>query len=154
MANGMFKMKKDIDRHGPRLMSNNNCQHRDPAFFSLPTSNYFKQIHMCLQRKPEAKFSYEYLFRLFLLLCCIIILLWSLPRIKPKTIFFIRQFLRPLFELINSLKGLSVFPPLCGLRSFVNILVHTKTNNEVPQVPAACRLFKSFLCVTIRTLWF
>jgi hypothetical protein len=37
MANGMFKMKIDIDRHSPRLMPN-NCQHLDPPYFSLPTT--------------------------------------------------------------------------------------------------------------------
>jgi hypothetical protein len=37
MANGMFKMKMDIDCHGPRLMLN-NCQHLDPPYFSLPTT--------------------------------------------------------------------------------------------------------------------
>ncbi len=36
MANGMFK-KKDIVRHGPRLMLN-NCQILDPPYFSLPTT--------------------------------------------------------------------------------------------------------------------
>jgi hypothetical protein len=36
MANGTFKMKIDIDCHGPRLMPN-NCQHLDPPYFSLPT---------------------------------------------------------------------------------------------------------------------
>jgi hypothetical protein len=37
MANGMLKMKMDIDRHGPRLMPN-SCQHLDPLYFSLPTT--------------------------------------------------------------------------------------------------------------------
>jgi hypothetical protein len=37
MANGTFKMKMDIDRHGPRLMPN-NYQHLDPPYFSLPTT--------------------------------------------------------------------------------------------------------------------
>jgi hypothetical protein len=37
MANDMFKIKMDIDRHGPRLMLN-NCQHLDPPYFSLPTT--------------------------------------------------------------------------------------------------------------------
>jgi hypothetical protein len=35
MANGMFKMKMDIDRHGPRLMPN-NCQNLDPPRYQLP----------------------------------------------------------------------------------------------------------------------
>jgi hypothetical protein len=37
MANGMFVMKMDINRHRPRLMRN-NCQHLDPPYFSLPTT--------------------------------------------------------------------------------------------------------------------
>ncbi len=37
MANDMFKMKMDLDRHGPRLRPN-NCQHPDPHYFSLPTT--------------------------------------------------------------------------------------------------------------------
>jgi hypothetical protein len=37
MANGMFKIKMDIDRHGPRLMPS-NCKHLDPPYFSLPTT--------------------------------------------------------------------------------------------------------------------
>ncbi len=37
MANSMFKMKMDIDRHGPRLMPN-NCKHLNPPYFSLPTT--------------------------------------------------------------------------------------------------------------------
>jgi hypothetical protein len=41
MANGMFKMKMDINCHGPRLMSN-NCQHLDPPYFSLPTIFNYK----------------------------------------------------------------------------------------------------------------
>ncbi len=35
MANGMFKTKMDIDRHGPRLMPN-NCKNLNPPYFSLP----------------------------------------------------------------------------------------------------------------------
>ncbi len=35
MANSMFKMKMDINRHGPRLMPN-NCKHLNPPYFSLP----------------------------------------------------------------------------------------------------------------------
>jgi hypothetical protein len=35
MANGTFKMKMDIDRHGPRLMPN-NCKNLNPPYFSLP----------------------------------------------------------------------------------------------------------------------
>ncbi len=38
MANGTFKIKKDIDRHGPRLMPN-NCKNINPPFFSLPTTS-------------------------------------------------------------------------------------------------------------------
>jgi hypothetical protein len=51
MANGMFKMKMDIDRHSPRLMPN-NCQHLDPLYFSLPTT-----FNASLQHKkgPELK---------------------------------------------------------------------------------------------------
>jgi hypothetical protein len=37
MENGMFKMKIDIDHHGPRLMPN-NCQQLDPPYVSLPTT--------------------------------------------------------------------------------------------------------------------
>jgi hypothetical protein len=41
MANGMFKMKMDIDRQGPRLMPN-NWQHLDPPYFSIPST--FKRL--------------------------------------------------------------------------------------------------------------
>jgi hypothetical protein len=37
LANGMFKMKIDIDRHGPRPMPN-NCKNFNPPNFSLPTT--------------------------------------------------------------------------------------------------------------------
>jgi hypothetical protein len=37
MANGKFKMKMDIDRHGPRLMPN-NCKDLNPPYFSLPST--------------------------------------------------------------------------------------------------------------------
>jgi hypothetical protein len=37
MANGTFKMKMDIDRHGPRSMPN-NCKNFNPPNFSLPTT--------------------------------------------------------------------------------------------------------------------
>ncbi len=37
MANGMFKMKMDNDRHGPRLMLN-NCKNLNPLYFSLPST--------------------------------------------------------------------------------------------------------------------
>jgi hypothetical protein len=37
MANGMFKTKMDIDRHGPRLMAN-NCKNLNPPYFSLPST--------------------------------------------------------------------------------------------------------------------
>jgi hypothetical protein len=44
MANGMFKMKMDIDRHGPRLMPKpNNRQNLDPSYFSLSTT--FKTVN-------------------------------------------------------------------------------------------------------------
>jgi hypothetical protein len=33
----MFKMKMDIDRHGPRPMPN-NCKNLNPPNFSLPTT--------------------------------------------------------------------------------------------------------------------
>ncbi len=41
MANDMFKMKMDIDRHGPKLMPN-KCQYIDPPYFSLQTTFKFK----------------------------------------------------------------------------------------------------------------
>jgi hypothetical protein len=41
MANGRFKMKMDIDRHGPRPMPN-NYKNLNPPYFSLPTT--FKQF--------------------------------------------------------------------------------------------------------------
>ena len=50
MANSMFKIKKDIDRHGPRLM-HSNCKHLDPPYFSLPTTfkpNKFGEIFSSL----------------------------------------------------------------------------------------------------------
>ncbi len=37
MTNGTFKMKMDIDRHGPRLMPN-NCKNLNPPYFSLPST--------------------------------------------------------------------------------------------------------------------
>jgi hypothetical protein len=37
MANGTFKMKMDIDRHGPRLMPNNYNNLNSP-YFSLPST--------------------------------------------------------------------------------------------------------------------
>jgi hypothetical protein len=37
LADGMFRMKMDIDRHGPRLMPN-NCKNLNPPHFSLPTT--------------------------------------------------------------------------------------------------------------------
>ncbi len=37
LANGMFKPKMDIDRHGPRLMPN-NCKNLNPPNFSLPST--------------------------------------------------------------------------------------------------------------------
>jgi hypothetical protein len=54
MANGMLKMKMDIDRHGPRLMPN-NCQYLGPPYFSLPTTLRTPVI-------PASAFSYCYLF--------------------------------------------------------------------------------------------
>jgi hypothetical protein len=43
MANGTFKIKKDIDRHGPRLMPS-NCKNLDPPYFSLPTTFKSKNV--------------------------------------------------------------------------------------------------------------
>ncbi len=37
IANGMFKTKMDIDRHGPRLMTN-NCKNLNPPYFSLAST--------------------------------------------------------------------------------------------------------------------
>jgi hypothetical protein len=37
LANGMFKMKMDIDGHGPRPMPN-NCKNLNPPNFSLPST--------------------------------------------------------------------------------------------------------------------
>ena len=37
MANGTFRMKIDIDRHGPRLMPK-NCKNLNPPYFSLPST--------------------------------------------------------------------------------------------------------------------
>jgi hypothetical protein len=44
MANGTFKMKMDIDCHGPRSMPN-NCKNFNPPNFSLPTT--FKDAKKC-----------------------------------------------------------------------------------------------------------
>ncbi len=41
IANGMFKLKMDIDRHGPRLMTN-NYKNLNPPYFSLPST--FKRL--------------------------------------------------------------------------------------------------------------
>jgi hypothetical protein len=46
MANGMFKIKIDINRHGPRLMPS-NCKHLDPPYFSLQTT--FKLIRVSVR---------------------------------------------------------------------------------------------------------
>ncbi len=37
MTNGMFKIKMDIDRHGPRRMPD-NCKNLNPPYFSLPST--------------------------------------------------------------------------------------------------------------------
>jgi hypothetical protein len=37
MANGMFKMKMDIDRHSPRHMPN-HCKNLNPPYFSLQST--------------------------------------------------------------------------------------------------------------------
>jgi hypothetical protein len=37
MANGTFKMKMNIDCHGPKLMPN-NCKNLNPPYFSLPST--------------------------------------------------------------------------------------------------------------------
>jgi hypothetical protein len=37
MANGTFKMKIDINRHGPRIMPN-YCKNLNPPYFSLPST--------------------------------------------------------------------------------------------------------------------
>ncbi len=37
MANGLFKIKMDIDRHGPRRMPD-NCKNLNPPYFSLPST--------------------------------------------------------------------------------------------------------------------
>jgi hypothetical protein len=37
-ANGIFKLKMDIDRHGPRLMPNNYKNLNPPYFSLLPLS--------------------------------------------------------------------------------------------------------------------
>ncbi len=45
----MFKMKMDIDRHGPRPMPN-NCKNLNPPNFSLAsTFKRFEEIHIWLQ---------------------------------------------------------------------------------------------------------
>ncbi len=41
MANGTFKMRMDVHRHGPRLMPN-NCKNLNPPFFSLPSTFKWK----------------------------------------------------------------------------------------------------------------
>ncbi len=50
MANSTFKMKMDIDRHGPRLMPN-NCKNLKPPHFSLPST--FKQKKRTESRRGE-----------------------------------------------------------------------------------------------------
>jgi hypothetical protein len=44
MANGTFKTKMDIHRHGPRLIPN-NCKNLNPPYFSLPST--FKAYYAC-----------------------------------------------------------------------------------------------------------
>ena len=46
MANGMFKIKMDIDRHGPRRMPD-NCKNLNPPYFSLPST--FKELISVVQ---------------------------------------------------------------------------------------------------------
>jgi hypothetical protein len=43
IANGTFKMKMDINRHGPRSLPS-NCKNLNPPNFSLPTT--FKSKHL------------------------------------------------------------------------------------------------------------
>jgi hypothetical protein len=50
MANGTFKMKMDIDRHGPRLMPN-NCKNPNPPYFSLPSTFKSKKIIMLIWKE-------------------------------------------------------------------------------------------------------
>jgi hypothetical protein len=44
LANGIFKMKMDIDRHGPRPMPN-SCKNLNPPNFLLPTIFKIPQEH-------------------------------------------------------------------------------------------------------------
>ncbi len=46
MTNGTFKMKMDIDRHGPRLMPN-NCKNLNPPYFSLPSTFKYAHTKLC-----------------------------------------------------------------------------------------------------------
>ncbi len=50
MANGTFKTKMHIDRHGPILMPN-NCKNLNPPYFSLPST--FKVTKQLLQLKSN-----------------------------------------------------------------------------------------------------
>jgi hypothetical protein len=57
LGNGMFKMKIDIDRHGPRPMPN-NCKNFNPPNFSLPTT--FKDKKSCFNNKLYLKIKKIY----------------------------------------------------------------------------------------------
>jgi hypothetical protein len=57
MANGTFKMKMDIDRHGPRLMPN-ICKNLNPHYFLLPST--FKKLGMIWKdRSYSSSFKQE-----------------------------------------------------------------------------------------------
>ncbi len=56
MANLTFKMKMDIDRHGPRPMPN-NCKNLNPRFFSLPTT--FKVVLSSEDNTSKQKYTNE-----------------------------------------------------------------------------------------------
>ncbi len=51
MANGTFKMKTDIDRHGPRPMPN-SCKNLNTPNFSLPSTFKRKSIY-CINTAPR-----------------------------------------------------------------------------------------------------
>jgi hypothetical protein len=55
MANGTFKMKMDIDRHGPRLMPS-NCKNLNPPYFSLP-STFKKFVRLGYLRTQMLQFT-------------------------------------------------------------------------------------------------
>ncbi len=57
LANGMFKIKMDIDHHGPRRMPD-NCKNLNPPYFLLPSTfkGQFTEHELFKSQKPVSAF--------------------------------------------------------------------------------------------------